>query len=101
MTGIDIFAWIVFVVILVSVAYVFVVLAMLPGKIAKERGHPYAEAINVAGWLGMLLTAGLAWAAALVWALTAPERDAGDTASLEARVAEVERQLASKGAVDE
>ncbi len=101
MTGIDLFAWIVFLVIIVSVVYVFVVLAMLPGKIAKGRGHPYAEAINVAGWLGMLLTAGLFWAAAVVWALTAPKQDADDTASLEARVAEVERQLASMGAADE
>lgn len=37
MTAIDTFAWIVFI---VSVAVVFVALAQLPGKTARERNHP-------------------------------------------------------------
>ena len=97
MSGIDIFAWIVFVVIIVSIVYVFVVLAMLPGKKAKARGHPYAEAINAAGWLGLLLTAGVFWALALVWALAWPKREAS---TLEERVAELEQRLASMQEAD-
>ena len=56
MTGIDYFAWLVFIVIIVSVVYVFVVLAQLHGQVARKRGHPQADAINVAGWLGIQLS---------------------------------------------
>ena len=69
MSGLDIFAWIVLIVLIVVAIVAFVVLAMLPGKIAKSRGHPQAEAINVAGWLGMFLGI-IGWAVALVWAFT-------------------------------
>lgn len=43
-----------------------VVLAMLPGHIAKSRQHPQADAINICGWLG--LPTGVLWVLALVWA---------------------------------
>ncbi len=49
--------------------WIFVKLAALPGQTATERGHPQAEAINVLGWVGLLL--GVApWLVALVWAYT-------------------------------
>jgi hypothetical protein len=49
--------------------WIFVKLAALPGQTAIERGHPQAEAINVLGWVGLLL--GVApWLVALVWAYT-------------------------------
>lgn len=51
--------------------WIFVKLAALPGQKAVERGHPQAEAINVLGWVGLLL--GIApWLVALVWAYTVP-----------------------------
>jgi hypothetical protein len=51
------------------VIWIFVKLAALPGQTAIERGHPQAEAINVLGWVGLLL--GVApWLVALVWAYT-------------------------------
>jgi hypothetical protein len=51
--------------------WIFVKLAALPGQKAAERGHPQAEAINVLGWIGLLL--GVApWLIALVWAYTKP-----------------------------
>lgn len=51
--------------------WIFVKLAALPGQKAAERGHPQAEAINVLGWVGLLL--GVApWLVALVWAYTVP-----------------------------
>lgn len=51
--------------------WIFVKLAALPGQKAVERGHPQAEAINVLGWIGLLL--GVApWLIALVWAYMKP-----------------------------
>ncbi len=72
MSAIDYFAWFVFITIIVSAVVVVVALAQLPGKTAAARGHPQAEAINVAGWLGMLLTVGVVWIFAMVWAYTLP-----------------------------
>ncbi len=69
MSGLDIFAWIVLVILILTVIVGFVTLAMLPGKIAKQREHPQAEAINVAGWFGAI-TFGIFWPLALIWAFT-------------------------------
>ncbi|TCK98906.1 uncharacterized protein DUF3302 [Shimia isoporae] len=69
MSGLDIFAWIVLIVLVVTAIAVFITLAMLPGKIAAQRQHPYDEAINVAGWLGAFL-GGVLWPIALIWAFT-------------------------------
>ncbi len=100
MTGIDYFAWFVLIVIVVSVAYVFIALARLPGQIAEKRGHPQAEAINVAGWLGLLLTLGVVWALAMIWSFTKPAAGSEQTTSsgdeigrLEARIAKLEGKL--------
>ena len=107
MTGVDYFAWFVFVVIIVSAVGVFVAMGGLPGKIAKQRKHPQAEAINAAGWLGLLFSFGIIWLLALVWALAKPVgqlSEAGasepeDTAekieALEKRIAELEARLES------
>lgn len=43
-----------------------VVLAALPGQIAKSRRHPQVDAINICGWLG--LPTGILWVVAIVWA---------------------------------
>ena len=51
--------------------WLFWELGGLPGKKARERNHPQAEAITVAGWLGLLF-GGVGWALALVWAYTKP-----------------------------
>jgi hypothetical protein len=69
MTGLDIFAWVVLITLIATGIFAFIVLAMLPGKIAKKRGHPQQAAINVAGWMGALL-AGVFWPIALIWAFT-------------------------------
>ena len=59
------------VVLLMIVAVIYIELASLPGKTARERGHPHADAINILGWVGLLL--GIApWLAALIWAHTHP-----------------------------
>jgi uncharacterized BrkB/YihY/UPF0761 family membrane protein len=46
-----------------------IVLAMLPGKIARRRNHPQVDAINVLSWLG-ILSFGVLWVVAMAWAYT-------------------------------
>ena len=99
MSGIDIFAWVVLLVIIASVVVVFVVLGMLPGKVARQRQHPQVQAINVASWLALIFGFA-AWPFVMVWAylrpvarpLDQPEDEAvrKRIASLEARIAELE-----------
>ncbi len=74
MTPIDYFTWFVLLVIAVTIVVGFVALAGLPGKLAAERQHPQADAIKMAGWLGMLLTAGVVWIVAMVWSQMKPLR---------------------------
>ena len=58
--------------ILVTIAaLVFIELAGMPGRDARKRGHPDAEAIALLGWLGLPL-AGLGWLVAMVWARYRP-----------------------------
>ncbi len=101
MSGLDIFAWIVLIVLIAAVVAGWIVLAMLPGKIAKQRDHPQAEAVNVAGWIGALAM-GVFWPLALIWAFYKPgTRRAGnrqsdqDMAALEQRITELEAALAA------
>ena len=63
-----IFALIVLTCLVATAIGVVVWLAMLPGKIAFKREHPQAEAIRMAGWLGILT--GIVWILALIWAYT-------------------------------
>ena len=67
MSALDVFAWVVLVILVVSAVTLWVVLARLPGRIAAKRGHPYKDAVTVAGWLGAVF-AGILWPLALIWA---------------------------------
>ncbi|MGB5307804.1 MAG: DUF3302 domain-containing protein [Arenicellales bacterium] len=88
----DIFALIVMGILIAVVIVAVVKLGPLPGNIAKNRGHPQADAINVLGWIGVI-TLGLAWPFALVWAYT---RTAEQQATyLSERVALLETELAA------
>jgi hypothetical protein len=49
MSGFDVFAWFVLIVLVVCTVAVIIFMAMLPGTIAKRRHHPWAQAVNVAG----------------------------------------------------
>ena len=100
MTGIDYFAWFVLIVIIVSAVLIFVILAQLPGKTAAANGHPQADAINLASWLGLLFTAGIVWIFAMVWSRMRPvarsiEPDRAEVDALKARIADLEMQLAN------
>lgn len=96
MSGLDIFAWVVLITLVVALLAIWVVLARLPGQVARRRGHPQAEAISVAGWLGALFL-GVFWPLALIWAFTRPRGyDEDLLRGLEARLRELERKLAQQ-----
>ena len=87
----DIFALIVMGILIAVIIVAVVKLGPLPGNIAKRRGHPQADAINVLGWIG-IITMGVSWLIALVWAYT---RSAEQQAEyLSERVATLESELA-------
>lgn len=78
MSFLDIFAWVVLVVLAASAVAVLVFLAMLPGMIAKKRAHPWAQAVTVAGWL-TLIFGFVFWPVAVIWAyvdIPSPPREA-------------------------
>jgi Na+/H+ antiporter NhaD/arsenite permease-like protein len=68
---------VVFSLLVVLVVWFLAEMAMLPGKIARKRNHPQAEAISVAGWLGLLVTMGLVWVLAVIWAHMRPDSQPG------------------------
>jgi fatty acid desaturase len=72
MTGLDIFALIVLIVLVVSFLAIWAMLGMYPGKIAHQRNHPQADAISVCGWWGAI-TMGILSPIAFIWAYTNPE----------------------------
>ena len=67
MPFIDVFTWIILIVLVASSVAVFIFLAMLPGIIARKRNHPWAEAVSVAGWVTLICGLAL-WPVALIWA---------------------------------
>ncbi len=71
MTALDIFALIVLLVLIAAVVAIWVILGMMPERIARQRGHPQAEAINVCGWWGVI-TLGILLPVAWIWAYTKP-----------------------------
>ncbi len=69
--------------------WLYTVLAKMPGETARARNHPQAEAINVLGWIGLLL--GIApWLVALVWAYVRTDGQPALTASQEAESAQAD-----------
>jgi flagellar biosynthesis protein FlhB len=67
MSILDIFAWIVLIILLVSAVAMFFIAGSLPGYIAKSRNHPWADAVQVAGWVTLICGLAL-WPLALIWA---------------------------------
>lgn len=67
MSGFDIFAWIVLVILIAAIVVVFCIMGSLPGHVAKRRGHPQAQAVTVAGWITLIFGFAL-WPVALIWA---------------------------------
>jgi hypothetical protein len=67
MSGLDIFAWIVLLILVASALAIFFIAGWLPGHIAKTRGHPHVEAVTVAGWVTLIFGFAL-WPIVLIWA---------------------------------
>ena len=64
---IDIFAWVVLIVLIVTLVGIFVALGMMPGHIAKKRNHPWAEAVTIGGW-ATLICGFVFYPLVLIWA---------------------------------
>jgi len=76
----DIFAWIVLLILLASALAIFFIAGYLPGHIAKSRGHPWAQAVTVAGWV-TLICGFVLWPVVLIWAyVDIPAKRAGEAA---------------------
>jgi hypothetical protein len=69
MSVLDVFALIILAVLLITAVGVIAILGALPGRIARSRGHPQADAIAVGGWIGLLFF-GVLWPLMLIWAYT-------------------------------
>ena len=72
MTGLDLFALFVLLILFATAIVAWVILGMLPGRIALSRNHPQSEAINICGWIGAL-TMGILSPIAYIWAYTRPQ----------------------------
>jgi hypothetical protein len=92
----NILTFIVMITLAVLVGIAVVKLGPLPGQIARRRGHPQADAIRVAGWIG-IITLGFLWPFALIWAYTRSTGASTDTAEeiagLTARIEALEDQV--------
>jgi len=77
----DIFALLILIILILCAGSAWVAVGMLPGRIAKSRNHPQADAITVCGWCGAI-TMGILSPIAFVWAYYDPqwrERDRKET----------------------
>ena len=67
MSEIDIFAWIVLILLIAMLVAIFVLIGMLPGMVARKRGHPWAEAVSIGGWV-TLIFGFVFWPLVMIWA---------------------------------
>jgi predicted histidine transporter YuiF (NhaC family) len=92
----DIFSLVVIALLLAVVIWLVVLLGNMPGDIARKRNHPQSDAISALGWLG-LITMGVGWLIAIVWAYykpeTTPSSEQDQDQDLQQRVEDLESQL--------
>jgi uncharacterized BrkB/YihY/UPF0761 family membrane protein len=67
MSAYDILAWIVLIILLAVIVLVVWLMGSLPGHVARRRGHPWADAVGLAGWVTLIFGFAL-WPVALIWA---------------------------------
>ena len=89
----EIFALLVLLVLCAAAIWLVVVIGNIPGNIARATNHPQAEAISYLAWIG-LLTMGVGWFVALVWAKLKPIPRESE---LEQRISALEQRLQSGG----
>jgi hypothetical protein len=91
----ELFAIAVLLCLLLSGVALIILLGAAPGHFARKRGHPYADAVTVAGWVGVVFI--MFWPFALVWAFVdwpkAAPASGTDWNDLRRRLSHVENQL--------
>jgi len=94
----DIFALVVIALLIAVAIWLVVLLGNLPGDIARKRKHPQSDAISALGWIG-LITMGIGWFVAMVWAYYKPDAPTADNQGhdqdLKQRVTDLESQIKS------
>ena len=90
--ALDIFALIVITLLIAVVIWLVVLLGNMPGDIARKRNHPQAAAITALGWIGVI-TMGVGWFIAMVWAYYIPDNPEAAESDLQERVNNLENQL--------
>ena len=85
MTGLDLFALFVLLILFGTAIAAWVILGMLPGRIARSRNHPQSDAIKICGWVGAL-TMGILSPIAYVWAYTKSQAKTVEVIKQESKV---------------
>ena len=88
----DIFALVVIALLIAVVIWLVILLGNLPGDIARKRNHPQSDAISALGWIG-IITMGIGWFVAIVWAYYQPNSPDVADSDLQQRVKDLENQL--------
>ena len=92
----DVFALVVIALLIGVVIWLVVLLGNMPGDIARKRNHPQSPAISALGWIGVI-TMGVGWLIAIVWAYYKPETSITVEQDLEKelkqRIVDLENQL--------
>jgi uncharacterized membrane protein len=88
-------------ILLVGAMFLVLIVAAIPGVLAKKRHSPWTEAINVGGWIGVLLPP--IWMLALIAAFVRPQTGEGaqiaisqdETIELAAAIASISERVAT------
>lgn len=96
----DIVSFLILAILIVGALSLILIIAAIPGVLAKKRRSPWAEAINVAGWIGVLLPP--IWMLALIAAFVRPPVGEGaqiaisqdETTELAMTIANISERLA-------
>ena len=86
----EVFALIVLFVLCAAAIWLLVIVGNIPVNMARAANHPQVEAISILAWVG-LLTLGIGWFVALVWASVKP---IAPGPALEQRLGELEAKVA-------
>lgn len=93
MTFLDMFSLLILIGIILGIIALILLLAYTPGAVARKRHSPWADAINIAGWVGILVFP--IWVVALALAFVKPRTGAGAAITIsEAETAELAQIIA-------
>jgi ABC-type dipeptide/oligopeptide/nickel transport system permease component len=101
MDVLDVVSLAILAILIVGALFLILIVAAIPGVIAKKRDSPWAEAINVGGWIGVLLPP--IWMLALIAAFVRPQVGDGaliaisqdETTELAATIAKISERVAA------